>query len=351
MEEKKKNDSIDLGLIIGQLWAKKKTFFKVWIITFVLASAYILCIPRTYSSEIKLAPEIDNSFSEGALGSIASSFGFDIGSMATTDAISPELYPELLATNDFVCLLFPMTVENKDNTLKTSYYEYLDKHQKSPWWSFISRWVKSLMPQDKDVIVGGGKKGTMNPLNLTRRQSMIAESVKDNIICSIDRKTSMITIEVTDQDPRICATIADSIRLKLQEFIIDYRTKKARIDVEYYRNLVAESKEEYEKARQIYAKYADTHGNSIMESVNSRKEELENELQLKNSNYVAYNTQLQASIAKLQQRTPAFTLLQGAAIPVKPSGPKRMIFVLAMLVLVSMITAGRILWKNGKTAS
>ena len=271
--------------------------------------------------------------------------------MATTDAISPELYPELLATNDFVCLLFPMTVENKDNTLKTSYYEYLDKHQKSPWWSFISRWVKSLMPQDKDVIVGGGKKGTMNPLNLTRRQSMIAESVKDNIICSIDRKTSMITIEVTDQDPRICATIADSIRLKLQEFIIDYRTKKARIDVEYYRKLVAESKEEYEKARQIYAKYADTHGNSIMESVNSRKEELENELQLKNSNYVAYNTQLQASIAKLQQRTPAFTLLQGAAIPVKPSGPKRMIFVLAMLVLVSMITAGRILWKNGKTAS
>ena len=122
-------------------------------------------------------------------------------------------------------------------------------------------------------------------------------------------------------------------------------------NVEYYRKLVEEAKEEYEKARLSYSKYADAHGNSILESVNSRKEELENELQLKNSNYTAYNTQLQASIAKLQQRTPAFTLLQGAAIPIKPSGPKRMIFVLAMLMLVSMITAGRILWKNGKTAS
>ena len=78
-ENKKKNETIDLGQIISQLWAKKKKFFKVWIVTFIIASGYIVSIPRYYSSEIKLAPEIDNSLSEGAIGSIASSFGFDLG--------------------------------------------------------------------------------------------------------------------------------------------------------------------------------------------------------------------------------------------------------------------------------
>ena len=344
-ENKKKNETIDLGQIISQLWAKKKKFFKVWIVTFIIASGYIVSIPRYYSSEIKLAPEIDNSLSEGAIGSIASSFGFDLGSMATTDAISPELYPELLGTNDFVCLLFPMTVENKDNTLRTNYYDYLDKHQKSAWWSFISNSIKSIFPKEKD----GGTQATLNPLNLTKRQSEIAEHVKNNIGCAIDRKTSMITITVIDQDPRICSTIADSIRLKLQEFIIEYRTKKARIDVEYYRNLVEKSREEYEQARLRFANYSDSHSSSVLESVNSKKNDLENDMQLKYTNYSAYNTQLQASLAKLQQRTPAFTLLQGASIPVKPAGPKRMIFVMGMLILASIITGISILWKKDKS--
>ena len=48
------------------------------------------------------------------------------------------------------------------------------------------------------------------------------------------------------------------------------------------------------------------------------------------------NTQLQACKAKVQERTPAFTILQSASVPNKPAGPKRMIFVAAMLVLATI---------------
>ena len=37
----------------------------------------------------------------------------------------------------------------------------------------------------------------------------------------------------------------------------------------------------------------------------------------------------------MQERTPAFTLLKGASVPVKPAGPKRMLFVLGMLIMVT----------------
>jgi uncharacterized protein involved in exopolysaccharide biosynthesis len=54
------------------------------------------------------------------------------------------------------------------------------------------------------------------------------------------------------------------------------------------------------------------------------------------SKYNAYNafaSQLQAMKAKVQERTPSFTTLKSATVPVKPSGPKRMIFVIGMVVL------------------
>ncbi|MGN1156199.1 MAG: hypothetical protein ACI4TK_08490, partial [Agathobacter sp.] len=50
-------------------------------------------------------------------------------------------------------------------------------------------------------------------------------------------------------------------------------------------------------------------------------------------------TQYQAAKAKVQERTPAFTIVKGAAVPVKATSPKRMIFVVAMLFLAFFVTA------------
>ena len=54
-------------------------------------------------------------------------------------------------------------------------------------------------------------------------------------------------------------------------------------------------------------------------------------------------TQYQAAKAKVQERTPAFTMIKGAAVPIKPSGPKRMIFVIAMTILAFLGTGFYIL--------
>ena len=350
MADSNKNDVIDIGKLIKELWNRRKTFYKVLPVVFILSCIYIVSLPRYYRSEVKLAPETENGLEQSGLGSLASSFGFDIGSMATSDAIFPELYPELLGTNDFVTQLFTVTVENEDSTIKTDYYTYLTQHQKRPWWGGLLAPIRKLFAKREEPASQNASQ-TFNPLHLTKRQSEVADIIKSKLSCSIDRKTSLITIQVMDQDPRICATIADSVRLKIQEFIIDYRTKKARIDVDYYTKLTDEAKAEYEQARQAYARFADSHMNTVLQSVASRQDDLEAEMQLKNNNYTAYNTQLQAAIAKLQQRTPSFTLLQGASIPVKPAGPKRMIFVLMMLILAGVITSARIIIKGRRSES
>ena len=97
--------------------------------------------------------------------------------------------------------------------------------------------------------------------------------------------------------------------------------------------MVAEAKHEYQKARQLYGSYSDENSDLILESYRSKKDDLENEMQLKFNAYSALNTQMQAAKAKVQERTPVFTLIKGAAMPIKPAGPKRMFFVLEMLIL------------------
>ena len=124
MEEKKDMEIIDFRVIFSKIWANKKIYYIVLTIVFILSCAYILCIPRTYSSNLSLAPEISNNSNlGGTIGSLASSFGIDIGNMETSDAINPMLYPDLMEDNGFVVGLFNIKVATEDRSVKCSYYD------------------------------------------------------------------------------------------------------------------------------------------------------------------------------------------------------------------------------------
>ena len=337
-ETKKKPEVIDLRVVAKKIWKEKKLFIKTLPIAFVLSSIYIVSIPRYYTTEVKLAPELGGSIDGGTLGDIASSLGFNLSDMQTSDAITPLLYPDLMEDNKFVTNLFDIQVVSQDGDIKANYHDYLKKYQKMPWWKYPISWIKNLFPKEED------EKGSMaiekiDPYKLSKKENEIAENIRNNIKLSVDKKTGLITMNVTAQDPLICRTIADSLITRLQYFITDYRTNKARIDVEHYRQLVAEAKQEYEKARQRYGTYADANMDIVLESYRAKRDDLENDMQLKFQAYTTLNTQLQAAMAKVQERTPAFTVVKGASVPVKPSGPKRMIFVAGMLILTFLGTA------------
>ena len=345
MEEKttKSPDVIDLRIVAKKVWDNKKLFYKVLPIVFVLSCIYIFSIPRYYAADCKLAPEMDNSGAGGALSSLASSFGFDLGEMQTTDAITPLLYPDLMEDNGFVASLMNIKVEDSEGEIKTTYHDYLQKYQKKAWWNYPIDWLKSLLPKKEDK---GDSKNDYNPYNISRKEDGIFEKARKNININVDKKTGVITIDVKSQDPLICKTLTDSIKDKLQLFITNYRTNKARIDYEYYKQLAADAKNDYEKARQRYGSLSDANSKIALRSVELKVEDMENDMQLKFNAYTTINTQLQAAKAKVQERTPAFTVLKGAAVPIKPAGPKRVIFVLGMVFITFIGTTFHIVKKD-----
>lgn len=121
---------IDFNKIIKQIRPYKKEYIVTLPIVFVLSCLLFICVPRYYTSTVKLAPEL-SSLNSNSLSDLASSFGFDIGGSAKNgDAIFPELYPDVISSNDFIVNLFNIKLVTKEGNLKTTYFNYLSKYQK-----------------------------------------------------------------------------------------------------------------------------------------------------------------------------------------------------------------------------
>lgn len=330
--------------IVADVLRHWKGYTALLVAVFVLASGFILSIPRTYKCEVELAPELNGESASGGLSSIMSSIGIGgLGGM-NSDAIYPYLYPDLMQSREFVVKLFDVTVRTQDGATQTDYYTYLTKHCKTPWWSgavdTAKRWLK---PASSESAPPAGKMA--RPVWLTKEEVAVVEAITGNVQCTIDKKTDVITISVTDQDPVVCATMADTIMSRLQNHITDYRTKKARVDLDYSEAIYRDAKREYDSALAALSQFSNSHYDIVTESAKYQKQTLENEVSLKLSNLSSVSTQLQLAKAKLQENTPAFTILQGPYVPSKPAGPKRMIFVLACLVLTAV---GEVLYSSRK---
>lgn len=349
----KKKSSIDYGKLLQDLLKHKKLFYKVLAITFVVACVYTLSLPSYYKCKVTLSPEMSTTRSTSSLSTLASSFGINLKGIGNnSEALFPTIYPDLMNSTKFLTGLFeiPVTIEGNKKTGEPdrtmTYYEYLTTEQKKTWWSAAiggaREWVTSLftdsVPEpDKEV----------DPFRLTKKQAAVVKVVEKKISCEVDRKTMLITIEVTDQNPVICATMADSVKMRLQKTITDYRTSKARVDLEYNKKMYAEAKESYDKACEEYVRFADGNQKVFLQNVRQKLSVLEDEMQLRRTIYRQLAGQIQQAEMRVQEDTPAFTTLQNATVPVKRDGPVRKKILLVFLFLAFIATSAWCLHKEG----
>ncbi len=335
---------IDFKALWNAIVKHKKLYFKVWPITFVVMCIYTLSLPNIYKCQVTLAPEMGGgSSSVSGLASLASSFGVNLGSAknALGDAITPTLYPDLMNSVDFKTALFGVKVQRKNDAKPMTYYDYLMNEQKSPWWSNFF----GLLKPEKSKLE------QVNKFELTKEQEGVAKAIAMNVMCTVDKKTNVITIDVTDQDPRVAAQMADSVMNRLQAFLTAYRTKKARHDLAYSISLQKQAKKEFEHARQLYVDYMDSNTDVTLVSAQQKQTDLENDMQLKYNNYNTLNAQVIAGQAKVQEETPAFTTLQSATVPLHKYAPVRSKMVLMWLFLATLCTTAWAWYKEDQLKS
>lgn len=347
---------IDLLELAGKIWADRRLVLKWCGIAVVVALVVAFSIPKEYTTTVMLAPEVEGgSRSLGGLSALAGMAGINMGSGESSDALYPDLYPDIVSSVGFTTELFNVPVKDAEGELDTNLYTYLKEEQRSPWWSAIISfpfkclgWVMSLFKEEEEGTDGG-----VNPFQLTKAEDGVVKALNGRIAVSVDKKTSLISLSVTMQDPLISATMTDTVMAKLQDYITEYRTNKARHDLDFTQKLYDEAQKKYYDAQQAYADYVDMNQNISLRSVQTRQERLQNEMNLAYNLYNQTAQQLQLAKAKVQENTPVYTIVQAATVPLKASKPSKLMILVGFVFLagvgsVGWILFGRNIWTSLK---
>lgn len=348
---------IDLIELAQKVWAERKLVLKVCGIAAVIGLIVAFSIPKEYTTSVTLAPESGGKSSAGGVSALAAMAGISLGSSSGDDALSPQLYPDIVSSTPFLIELFDVRVKDQAEKIDTTLYAYLSEHQRGPWWSAVISapfkllgWTMSLF---KDKEEEGEKK--LDPFRLTPQESGVANALSQRLSVTIDKKTGITTIAVTMQDPLISAALTDTVMHRLQNYITAYRTNKARHDLAFTEKLYAEAQANYEAVQQKYANFSDNNQNVILQSVLVERERLQNEVSLAYGVYSQVSQQLQMAKAKVQEITPVYTVVQPATVPLRAAKPNKMMILVGFVFLAGAGCVGWILfvkdliktWKKG----
>ena len=327
---------IDLMHLLRKVIGIRKKIYKAAGIGLIIGIIVAISIPKQYTVEVTLSPEMGNNKGGGLSGLAASFLGSGVTMGDGTDALNASLSADIVSSTPFLLELSAMEIpvtKNKVMSLNT----YLDE-ETSPWWSYVIGFpgmviggVKSLFTEeDEDIYFDKTSRGI---IELSKKETEKIETLKEKITASVDKKTSMTSVTATFQDSKVAAVVADSVVKKLQEYIIDYRTSKSKEDCLYLEKLFKERQQEYYAAQKKYADYLDSHDNLILQSVRAEQERLQNDMSLAYQVYSQVASQLQVARAKVQEEKPVFAVVEPAVVPLEPSGTSRKVYVLAFIFL------------------
>ncbi|WP_287643622.1 Wzz/FepE/Etk N-terminal domain-containing protein [Bacteroides sp.] len=328
---------IDLMDLLRKVIGIRKKIYKAAGIGLIIGVIVAISIPKQYTVEVTLSPEMGNNKGGGLSGLAASFLGSGVSMGDGTDALNASLSADIVSSTPFLLELSNMKVPVSGSE-EISLSSYLDE-ESSPWWSYVIGFpgmviggVKSLFIEDEDESIFSDK-ASQGTIELSKKESQKIESLKKKIVASVDKKTSMTSVTATFQDSKVAAVVADSVVKKLQEYIIDYRTSKSKEDCLYLEKLFKERQQEYYVAQKKYADYMDSHDNIILQSVRTEQERLQNDMSLAYQVYSQVASQLQVARAKVQEEKPVFAVVEPAVVPLYPSGTSRKVYVLVFVFL------------------
>lgn len=338
-DSKEKQQEIDILEIALNLWKARRNIL-IWAAIGAICGLIVaFSIPEEYTSTVKLAPEWGQNRYNNNLSAFAAISGLNINnSESSRDAVYPILYPEVVSSTPFTVDLFDVMLPvDKEDVDSMTLSKLILEETAVPWWVYIMRlpgkMVGSVKKIFKDKDTDSIEDGLVNPFHLTKKEAGIASIIKSRVTADLDDETYVVTISVMLQDPVAAATLADTVSSRLKNYVSDYRTEKARADLNYARQINEEAKQAYFDAQEKYANYIDRNHGLSSRSAAIEQERLQNEALLAFNLFNSTAQQVQMAEAKVQSNTPVFAVLEPASVPNRPSKPRKVLIIAAFIFL------------------
>lgn len=344
MEQKDRNgvirlgeeQTIDISGMISRIWEGRKLIIRWCIVGAVIGLVAGFSIPKSYRVRAVLAPEMQQRIGSG-VSSIASMMGVSLDN--SMDAIPVEMYPDVVKSTPFLFNLLDLEVKTRDGEVETTLKDYAVNYQKQPWWNYVlavpgkaMRWAVDLVKPAKEMNPADT---VLNMANLPKEERMAMKYLGSIINVDIDKKTRKTILSLEMQDPYVAATVLDAVLGNLKTYMSDYRTSKARQDVENLEKICEERRQEYYAAQQMYADLTDGNKNVVKNRTRAELQRVQQEVTLAYQVYSQVATQLEGARIKVQQSKPVFAVLEPVTVPLKKCAPSK-----AKLLVIFTFLAG-----------
>ena len=340
---------IDLLEIAKKLWTRRRFVFK-WIgIAAVVGLIVGFSIPSEYTVSVKMVAETtEGKTSTSGVSQLASLAGINLGGPGSGYGIGVLMYPQVASSLPFLADMRTVPVQTRKAKEPYTLYDYLSEHQKMAWWNHVIAFPFRALGWFVSLFSDNQQEGTetFDVSNLTKEQYDYVKMMRERMGISLDEKTGIITASVTMQDPGVAAVVADSMVSKFQEYIVRYRTDKARQDMEYCQKAFDESKKQYYEAQNRYAAFVDQNKDLVRQSVKTEQYRLSNEMELAYNMYAATSQQLEMAKLKLQEQTPCLTVIEPATRPLKKSKPSKAKILIGFMFLGALASCGYLVVKD-----
>lgn len=331
-----KGDEIDLIELVKVIWSKRIFIIKVTSVFAVLGVLIAFTSKVEYEASCKLMPESQEGMKSnfGGLSSLAGLAGIDLG-LGTTGSLTPELYPEIVKSIPFQLDLIhqPVSFEKLD-TIISSYY-YFKEVERPSLFGWIEEYSFGLPGKIKGLFVDAEKNSSRNKdelIYLTKEDWELIEEYKDRVNVSVSKETGVITISTEMPDPYAAAKVTDILVKKLSEEIANYKTGKARVNLEFIHDRYREVESEYEEKQKILARFTDRNKNITSSLIQIEFQRLQNEMNIAFEVYKGLATQLEQAKIKVKEETPVFTVLEPVKVPVEKSKPKKILIIVLFVI-------------------
>lgn len=321
---------IDWFAWMKHIWMERMFFLKLMVLSIIASLIVAFSIPKEYTTVVKLAPETEDAAKKvGNLGGLAAMAGINLNATMGKDAISPDLYPDVVGSTPFLLELFDIPVSSPNKRIPLSLYTYMEEYQRVAWWEPVLgapfkliAFLKGLFLEKTD------EKPVVDPFCLTMKQWKVINGLKERIGVEMDKKTFTIILSVRMQDPLISAEVTKAVQEKLQTYITSYRTHKAKKDLAFTQKVCEEARTYYYKTQQTYAAFEDANRHIISSSYRAEQERLKNEMTLAFNVYNTLAQKLEQDKLRVQEQTPVYTVIEPATVPLLASSPKKMLIMI-----------------------
>ncbi len=333
-----KNDEIDLIALVRTINEGKKKILYSIVICFVIGLLIAFFSPKKYTASATLLPSNEKGQSSlGSLSSLASLAGISTGNSYSSDNIPSDLYPKIVESFPFLheFIYEKFYFEDIDKTI--SIYDYVCQDTIESFGTKLFKYTIGLPMTIRGALAGppklDAKPRNYGVLRINNEEKKALGTIQGLFTIDVEAGTGLVTVSVESDNPILAAQYVNKGIELLQKYIINYKTKQAKENLDFIQQRFDEKKAEYEAVQESFFNYKDKHRNIISERINIDYQRLSDNYDVLSTVYKNLAQQLEQAKISVKNQTPVYNIIEPVTIPDRKSSPNVKVIILVSLFL------------------